>query len=63
MTLQKETGENALHENGSATPKVVQMPLPPGSIEHSVWSLMAEHNLARVGWMSFVEQKLRRFAP
>ena len=35
MTLHWLTGVNALHEFGSAAPKVVQMPLPPAITEHS----------------------------
>ena len=65
MTLQKVLAPpKALHEPGSAAPKVVQTPLPPSAIEHllvPVWN--AEQFLAGPGCPFFVEQKLRSALP
>ena len=59
MMLQCEFGANALHEPGSAAPKLVHTPLPPATIEHWLFCANVEQFFAISGRLNFVEQKLR----
>ena len=55
---------NALHEPGSAAPKVVQTPLPPATIEHCpVGWRNVEQRFAGPGCPACAEQKLRQIEP